>query len=106
MIKIGKKNEKIIAPPHEIEHKPWAFAPFSLPQAYAIQAMQRGEATPEQQIMALDWILNPLCRTYDMSYRPDSARDTDFAEGRRSVGLQIIKVIKTNLAIYKGPKDE
>lgn len=63
----------------------------------SIQALSRGDATPEQQKKALDFIINKVCLTYDMPYRPDSGRDTDFLLGRMFVGQQIVKFIKVNL---------
>lgn len=62
----------------------------------AIKALAEGKASAVQQKLALDWIISELCRTYDVSFRPDDAggdRDTAFAEGRRFVGLQIRRVI-------------
>lgn len=69
----------------------------------AIQALQRGDASPDQQRRALDYIIT-LAGTYDLSYRPDSARDTDFAEGKRWVGLQVVKATKLNLAAIRQAK--
>ena len=58
----------------------------------AFIALARGEAAPEQQRRALDWIIREAAGTYDLSYRPDSERATAFAEGKRFVGLQIVKL--------------
>lgn len=69
----------------------------------AIQALQRGDASPDQQRRALDYIVT-LAGTYDLSYRPDSDRDTTFAEGKRFVGLQIVKALKLNLAAIRQAK--
>lgn len=69
--------------------------------AAAIQALARGEADAHQQKRALDWIINAACATYDMSFQPggeEGRRATDFAEGRRMVGSQIVKLIKVNLS--------
>ena len=63
----------------------------------AIKALAEGTAAPDQQQMALSWIINELCATYDLSYRPDSDRDTIFAEGKRFVGLQLVLETKINL---------
>lgn len=104
--KRNRQGEILIAPPKELSTKSWAYPTTTLPEAYALQALERGEATPEQQQKALNWLVNKMCLTYDMSYRPDSDRDSAFAEGRRFVGLQIVRFIKTNLAIYKGENDE
>lgn len=93
------------APKKEVADKPYVPSAFDLPSAYALQALERGAATEDQQIKALQLIVNSLCKTYDMSYRPESQRDTDFSEGKRFVGLQIVSIIKRNLNIYK-PKQE
>lgn len=69
----------------------------------ALQALHRGEASPDQQKRALDSII-AIAGTYDLSYRPDSDRDTAFAEGKRFVGLQIVKFLKLNLAAIKQAK--
>ena len=76
-------------------------APYSKPVAYAIKAMAVGEATPDQQQMALAWICNVVCGNNDLSYRPDSLggeRATVFADGKRFVGLQINKLVKLPIA--------
>ena len=62
----------------------------------AIQCLAKGEATPEQQKIALDWIIEKACNRYDVPYRP-SERDTSFLCGRMFVGQQIIKQIKLKL---------
>ena len=63
----------------------------------AIQALQRGDATPDQQQRALNWIVNAAANTYDVEYRTDS-RDHAFCSGRRFVGLQIVKMLHLNLS--------
>ena len=40
-----------------------------------------------------------------MSYRPDSERDTAFAEGKRHVGTQIVKFLKINLSKLRSNED-
>ena len=75
------------------ETRPWFPAHYDDPDTYAIKAVARGEATDIQQRRALNWIIQTLCGTYDLSYRPDSDRDTAFAEGKRHVGMQIVKLI-------------
>lgn len=57
---------------------------------YALRALNAGKASEGQQRLALKWIIERLCGTYDLSYRPESERDTVFAEGKRRVGLQLI----------------
>lgn len=63
----------------------------------------RGDATKDQQQRALKFVIESLAGTYEVSYRPgaEGARDTDFAEGRRFVGLQIVKMLKLNLSALR-----
>jgi len=66
------------------------------PIVAALKAMGRGEARPDQQITAMNFIIENLAGTYDLSFRPDDKggeRDTAFAEGRKYVGLQLRRVI-------------
>ena len=75
-------------------------AEWELHEAYAIQAIAAGNATVEQQQMALKWIIEKACGTYDLSYRQGSDRDTVFAEGKRYVGLQLVKLVRLNLRLF------
>ena len=70
----------------------------------AIQALQRGDATPDQQQRALNWIVNAAANTYDVEYRTDS-RDHAFCSGRRFVGLQIVKMLRLSLAALNRRRD-
>lgn len=83
------------------DHAPWKPPKFEPQDAAALQALERGNATPDQQKRALNWIVNGACATYDLSYRPgdDGRRDTDFAEGRRFVGLQVVKLLKIKIGM-------
>jgi len=83
---------------------PWLPAPYVLADASALQAIERGEADAEQQKRAMRWIIEAAADTYGMSFRPglEGARDTDFAEGRRFVGQQVVKMIKLNLNTLRG----
>jgi len=78
-------------------------APWENHEAEAIQALFDGRATPDQQRTALKWILDGACALYDLSYRPgpEGERDTSLAEGRRFVGLQIVKLSRLNLDIFR-----
>ncbi len=72
---------------------------------WALKALAAGEAVKAQQSMAIQWIVNKLCGTYDMPYRPGSQSDTDFAMGKMFVGQQIVKFIKMEPdAITRLPK--
>jgi hypothetical protein len=78
------------------EHRPWFPVKWELyaKELYALRALHTGEATPEQQKLALDFILLVVCKKDDLSFYPDSPRDGDFAEGKRYVGNQVVKLLK------------
>jgi len=94
----GKSERAAIA-----EHAPWKPAAFEPADAAAFQALARGAANAEQQKRALDWLVKKACRTYDLSFRPgeDGRRDTDFAEGQRSIGLQIVKLLNLKIGLLQ-----
>lgn len=79
------------------EPLPYEPPKWDLADASAIQCLERGEATPEQQRRALAWIMNNACGTYDLEYRSD-ARAHAFVSGRRFVGLELVKMLKINVA--------
>lgn len=84
-----------------VSSAPWMPVQYKKADVAALQAMRRGEANADQQLRALEYILDTICDRTGMSFRPgpDGARDTDFAEGRRFVGNQIVKL--TNLPLSK-----
>lgn len=74
---------------------------WTIEEAGAIQALARGEAQPHQQKIALAYIINKACRTYDLSYTPEGDRGTCVNEGRRFAGLHIVHLVNINLNIVK-----
>lgn len=62
----------------------------------AIKAMYSGTANEAQQLLFMDLLINRFCRTHDLPYHPNSARDSDFACGMQHVGKQILKYIHHN----------
>lgn len=71
---------------------------WDIPVVAAVQALSRGEATPEQQKGALNFIINQAAATYGQSYQETGDRDTTFAEGRRFVGLVLVKLLHLSTA--------
>ncbi len=66
------------------------------PAVAAIKAMARGQADEWQQKVVLEFIVEQLCGTYDLSFRQDGyggERETCFSEGKRSIGLNIRRII-------------
>ena len=73
---------------------PWLPAKYDDTITSAVKALNAGVASAGQQQTALKWIIETVCGTYDMSYRPESDRDTVFAEGKRFVGNQLVKQLR------------
>ena len=77
-------------------NSPWIPPAVPVPVTMAIKGLYAGTATPEQQQQALEWIIQHLCATHDQQFYlgADGQRETDFALGKRFVGLQLIREIK------------
>jgi hypothetical protein len=75
---------------------PFAITPpdYNDAQTHAVQCLAEGEATKDQQKMALDWIIIHACMTYDEAFDLDSDRLTNLALGRQFAGKQIVKLMK------------
>lgn len=68
-------------------------APFELPDVAALQAVYRGEGSPEQQKRVMDWIVKQASQIGGQSYRAGDSHGTAFIEGRRFVGAQILSLL-------------
>jgi len=77
--------------------------PYGKAELNAMYAWSIGAATEAQQLLAFSHVVGGLCRYHDVSFRPgeDGRRDTDFAEGRRFVGAEILKMTRVNPAILE-----
>jgi hypothetical protein len=76
---------------------PYIPPPYELADASALQALQRGDASTEQQQRALRWVIERAAGAYEFQYYP-SDRDTAFALGRGFVGQQVVKLLKLNVS--------
>ena len=85
---------------------PWKPCEYTVAQAAAIRAVSAGTASEDQQRSAMKYIVETLCGTYDLEFRPggDGARESAFAGGRRFVGLQIVKL--ANFIIRSEPNEQ
>jgi hypothetical protein len=86
------------------DHAPWKPPHYEVADVAAIQAVARGDATPEMQLRAIKYIIEGICGTYDFPYRPgghEGERDTNVAIGRMFVGQQIVKMLKLNLEFLR-----
>jgi hypothetical protein len=77
----------------EIRHQPWHPPKFDRSDAMAMKAVATGTANESQQKQAIEYIVGTLAITYDETYWADSERNSAFAQGRRFVGLQIVKMV-------------
>lgn len=80
---------------------PWDHAAWDAPVVAALQAMERGTATPHQYQLALRWIVEGAAQTYERSFVPGDEHATAFLEGRRDVGRQIVKLMSLKLDALK-----
>ncbi len=85
---------------------PWKPPDYDIEDAGAVQAVMYGRASEEQQRRAMKFIVERLCATYDLSYRSANPHDTSFAEGKRFVGLQLVKYANLNLGRLRGKPSE
>lgn len=68
-------------------------APIEAFEAAALKAINAGEATPEQQHQALEWIIKKACGIGMISFDPENAHATSFNEGKRFVGVQLVAIL-------------
>lgn len=83
--------------------EPWRPADYDADDHRAVLALSQGEATPAQQRLAWGWILFAAGHG-DVSFRPGGLagqRETDFAEGRKWVAEQMLKLSRLNPAIHE-----
>ncbi len=59
----------------------------------AVKAVAKGNASPGQQQLAMQWIVHKAARTYDEPFMPGQGDLTIHLMGRRNVGLQIMKLV-------------
>lgn len=85
---------------------PYFAAPWEPVDASSLQALARGDATPEQQKRALAWVINSAAGTYQTTFHPGEPDASSFAEGRRFVGLQCVKLLALNLNAIVKAKDK
>jgi len=69
--------------------------PYDKYDAEAIKALRAGNASPDQQARALEW-MQFACGTYENPFRSDPYL-TAFASGKQFAGQQIIKLINIRL---------
>lgn len=66
---------------------------------HCIQALAAGTATAHQQKTALHWIIAEASQAHTPPYYPTD-RESTFAMGRQSPGLQLIGILKIDLLAF------
>jgi hypothetical protein len=78
-------------------YRPWQIPRIDDAGIFALQAVASGTANSAQQQQAYEYVVRTLCETDRMTFWPggeDGKRATDFAEGKRWVGLQLRRIEK------------
>jgi hypothetical protein len=84
-------------------HQPWHPYTWEPADAYALQALAKGIANEGQQKRALNWIIRSA-GTYDATFYVGQHDASDFAQGSRHVGLQIVKLLNLPAAVIEKAK--
>lgn len=82
---------------------PWLPPDYERADVVAFQALASGTADAAQQKRTLKWLIENGCMTYELTFFPgsDGPRNSDFAQGRRFVGLQVVKLLHLNPGLVK-----
>jgi hypothetical protein len=75
---------------------PWEPAAVTPAEIQCIQALTRGEATKDQQALFVKW-MERATAVGELEFRPSGERESNFAAGKRFVGLQFFTLAKTFL---------
>jgi hypothetical protein len=84
-------------------HQPWHPYTWEPADAYALQALAKGIANEGQQKRAIDWIIRSA-GTYDATFYVGQHDASDFAQGSRHVGLQIVKLLNLPATVIEKAK--
>ena len=81
---------------------PWHPPDYDDQVIWAVRAFAKGEATQSQQQTVWEWWMYTTGASEefaDLSFRPgeEGRRATDFAEGKRFAGLQLRKLLRSEL---------
>jgi len=87
---------------------PWEPAEYDSAIVTAVQHLVAGTCEPQLQQKFIDWLIHECCDTYGMSFRPDDKGGHDamvFAEAKRYVGNQVVKMLQLKPAVVAGDDD-
>lgn len=74
---------------------------FTEEEAGAIKALQRGDAQPHMQQIALRCFIEKICDTYGLGWHPTGDHESSFAAGRRFAGTQTVKALNLNIKLLR-----
>ncbi len=75
-------------------------------EATAVQCTYEGNATPEQQVLAMQVIAAKFAAMYQSPYVPGDTHGTAFLAGRAFVGLQIEATLQIQVGLMIDPENE
>jgi hypothetical protein len=83
--------------------EPWVAPKPSLFEAASVKAVAEGTATAEQQRECMAYIIKRVCGTYEEQFCPgeEGRRNTDYALGKRRVGLHLVSLLSVDLKNFK-----
>lgn len=83
---------------------PWHPAPYEAADVWAWKALAEGNASEPQQKRIVKHLVEVLGQTYDNTthFGPEGSRLSDFAAGRRFVGLSVVKFLNYPVKLLKG----
>lgn len=84
-----------------MQPNPYSYPDLEVSEAAAIIAVAKGEASPDQQVLAFRTIAEKISNMYDFHYYPKSTRDTDFALGKAQVGQLMVGIVKSGTEPFR-----
>jgi hypothetical protein len=103
---MAKGEQPAAAPLRVGDRDPTRPAEYVADDVAALHALATGSASAEQQVRALRWIVEAAADAYGLSFRAGDQSSTAFAEGRRFVGLQVVKMTKMPIAPIRAREAE
>jgi hypothetical protein len=85
--------KKVMVPKGTVLPPPWEPAMVTQAELHAIRALYQGQANEEQQRVFVDW-LTKASGVLELEFRTND-RESNFAGGKRFVGLQFFSLAKT-----------
>jgi hypothetical protein len=85
---------------------PSSYAVPSLVEARALNAFAKGDASPEHQKIAFNWILLGPCRAGKEVHVPGQPDSTQYLAGRLSVSLQIGWVLGQSVDAFRTAEED